>query len=196
MNEERLNEWFMRKENRRLRSCGDITVPLDDFADIIDAARDAARERNELETERDYFKKERDYAERAFVEAEAERDALHETHTDKALAWDKLTEKNEQIAALRVNNAALREALEKGVDEYRLGYFKETHDKMKTTLASTPADSLTEYRNGVLSDVEKIVEEHVKDSASVSTQYLMGRHYAARSIFTAIRAMRTDNDAD
>ena len=46
----------------------------------------------------------------------AERDALLDTHTDKADAWDMMAKKNETIAALRLSlaearNAALDEAI-------------------------------------------------------------------------------------
>ena len=161
MNEERLNKldskWAHAEHEKWI-----CEIEHEELLELIAAAR----ERNELK---------------------AERDALHETHTDKALAWDKLTEKNEQIATLRGNNAALREALTAAKDvpmkwktKKPFEIFSEISDICDKALARTPADSLREYRNGVLEEVCSQVE----------------KEWPSSKVLVTIRAMRTTNDTD
>ena len=102
-------------------------------------------------------------------ELEAERDALKEELTEVANAAVQLSNatrelQQEQIDTLRADNAALREAahfLLDRLEEFEinddaddmarefLGHVQPAHERLSITLASTPADSLREYRNGV-----------------------------------------------
>ena len=152
----------------------------------------------ELEAKLKYWHQQHTDAVDRAQRAESERDALQE----KWQTWD-AADLEREIDTLCASNAALREAahfLLDRLEEFEinddaddmarefLGHVQPAHERLSITLADTPADSLTEYRNGVLEEAAKEAEDVFE--RSYREQFEADGH----SIAKAIRAMKTSED--
>ena len=170
-------------------------------------------ERKQIEAERDEQAAINAEWEAAVKKLKAEWDALKEKHDQRKAkyqaALDEWTSLEKENITLCANNAALREALKEA--QYVLGQHRVTGSLIKTiqkALASTPADSLREYRNGEAKTLRKNFAKYLapiyeKDRTAIAilcdeqldkTGNLLGY---VRKEAEAIRAMKeADNDCD
>ena len=172
MNEERLNELMTLWDQG-------VGISNEEMAKVFAAARRC----NELEAENAALKDvnwDISYPDgESLATIKAERDALKKRlevegdypDYDGIYCRDvTIKEQDKKIDTLRANNAALREAahfLLDRLEEFEinddaddmarefLGHVQPAHERLSITLARTSADSLREYRNGVLEEVDK-----------------------------------------
>ena len=190
MNEERLNELerlakTCKDKSAKLEADGTIRLNVKDISELIAAAR----ERNELAAKVPYLEQKFEDHVEEIKQLEAERDALKDKLdiVEEELQDCKATKEttkyiDENLATLRANNAALRDALGRVQDRLSRTPMSDPESTVggiiQKALASTPADSLTEYRNGVLEEAAKEAEK-----LKTPTGYKMAE---------AIRAMKTN----
>ena len=145
-------------------------------------------------------------------ELEAENGALENITKSQAASNQTWREEYHKLLneadTFRASNAALREALKEA--QYVLGQHRVTGSLIKTiqkAIARTPADSLTEYRNGEAKTLRKNFAKYLapiyeKDRTAIAilcdeqldkTGNLLGY---VREEAETIRAMRTTNDID
>ena len=205
MNEERLNELTDERLQDIERIISDHikgNVSWDAYDDFTTSMK-WARERNELEVK---LAETEDSVVKAIglhQTVVAERDALkgHVEALTKGgkgnTAYYKRTAdyQRKEADTLRASNAALREALTAAKDapmkwktKKPFEIFSEISDICDKALAHTPADSLTEYRNEVLEEAAKEIEDP-KHMSNFQCEKIS-------RVAAAIRAMRTDNDTD
>ena len=140
-------------------------------------------------------------------ELEAE---LDQTKVERNLMPEGMARDAEQIRklqaerdALRADNERLREALESSVAWYKQQAAPVRHaggllaERWHKALAATPADSLREYRNGVLEAAEEVVGAAISQKRQELGTYENGFPEEMLAALEAIRAMKeTDNGPD
>ena len=178
MNEERLDELYDQALGNDRREATVTTMKPKEALELIAAAREC----NELEAENAALKDvnwDISYPDgESLATLKAERDAL------KVMIDAKFTEAN-QVDTLRADNAALREAIAFAHAEG----FEWPSDPLPPN--RTPADSLREYRNGVLEEAAKKADKYYPTDDEIKEQggCTQGQSMV-RSVASAIRAMK------
>ena len=183
MDEERLNELEQMIEDFPLDDAKLGIIPFvspKEFKFLIAAARRC----NELEAERDALQRKWERSQKARKLAREE----------NAAAWTAAEQ-------LRANNAALREVAERIINNYPPGSVTPLLDasinQLREALSCLPADSLREYRNGVLEEIDTQIQELRKEWTEDGVQSDEWIDSPVERILDAIRAMKeADNDSD
>ena len=214
MNEEQLDNHIVRWKSYKN---GGFDVPPMTPADDIIEAFEAARERNELQANIATQRKVYEASEAERLKLQAERDALkkenanlqedikvmhHEVAVENCYrhSYDQTVAIEKENDTLRANNAALREIVEQALPAWGalLSYMPNIQQAKKYQAAedafkATPADSLTEYRNGVLEEAAQVADDEDGEMCVVWGEYrnVAVAQETAQKIADAIRAMRT-----
>ena len=189
---EETREAMIKFNQRKNRTMTISKEPLNGLTQLVAAARRCA----ELETERDALKETLAHRQ---LSAEKSRQAMVE------LAGESMQFKEERDA-LRADNERLREAME-GICNFAWSLAaidgkkarENINDKLakaRQTLAATPADSLTEYRNGVLRRLTQEIRKNYHENHRHSPREWCDGYNAAISWIDNLAMKGADNEAN